>query len=158
MTTFTPEVAALALSLGLVGSLVCYLFTNLSPGGMVSPAWLALLLAESTGRLVLAVGVIALTYGAMVVLQRSVILFGKRLFAAVVLVGIFLQISSLMLFPGAHPLLVSGASLGFIVPGLVAYHLVRQPVVPTVVATAAVTLITYGVMGTGVSLQLIAPA
>lgn len=155
MTAFTPEVAALALSLGLVCSLVCYLLTNLSPGGMVSPAWLALLLAESATRLVLAVVVIVLTYGAMVVLQRAVILFGKRLFAAVVLVGIFLQISSLMLFPGAHPLLVSGASLGFIVPGLVAYHLVRQPVMPTVAATAAVTFITYAVMSTGVDLRVL---
>lgn len=158
MSGFTPEVAALALSLGLVFSLVCYLFTNLSPGGMVSPAWLALLAAESTGRLALALGVIAVTYVAMLVLQREVILFGKRLFAAVVLVGIFAQITLGLAFPGMHPLLVSGTALGFIVPGLVAYQLVRQPVVPTLVATATVTLATWAVMGTGVSMRLIVPA
>jgi len=157
MTSSTPEVAALALALGLVFSLVCYLCTNLSPGGMISPAWLALLLAESTARLAVAVAVIGLTYAAMVYLQRVVILFGKRLFAAVVLVGILLQVSSLLVVPGARPLLVSGASLGFIVPGLVAYHLVRQPAVPIMVATGAVTLVTYAVLGAGLTLPAVAP-
>ncbi len=37
----TPEVAVLGISLGLFFSLICYLVTNLSPGGMITPGWLA---------------------------------------------------------------------------------------------------------------------
>jgi hypothetical protein len=37
------------------------------------------------------------------------------------------------------PLLFSHQTLGFIVPGLIAYQLVRQPLLATVTATVAVT-------------------
>lgn len=158
MSRFAPEVATLALVIGLVFSLVCYLFTNLSPSGLISPAWLALLLTEDASRLLVAVAVIVVTYVAMLVLQREVILYGKRLFAAVVLVAIFLQMTAQLVVPGALPLVVSGAALGFIVPGLVAYQLGRQPVVPTLVATSTVTMLTYAVTGTGMVLHLVPTA
>ena len=35
------EVATLGLAIGLLFSLVCYLTTNLSPGGMITPGWVA---------------------------------------------------------------------------------------------------------------------
>jgi len=44
----SPETATLALAIGLVFALGCYLVTNLSPGGMITPAWLAVTLV--TGR------------------------------------------------------------------------------------------------------------
>ncbi len=37
MSGLSPEVAVMGLALGLVLSLVCYLATNLSPGGMITP-------------------------------------------------------------------------------------------------------------------------
>lgn len=37
-TVLTPEIAAIGIALGLMFSLVCYLTTNLSPGGMITPA------------------------------------------------------------------------------------------------------------------------
>lgn len=149
------DLAALFLAIGLIFALVCYLFTNLSPGGMVSPAWLAFVLTQGAAHLVVALTVILVTYGAMLVLQREVILYGKRLFAVVVLTAIFLQVTVHLLLPGTFPLLVSNTTLGFVVPGLVAYQLVRQPLLPTLMATSAVTLLTYGVMGAGLGFRLI---
>lgn len=154
----TADAAALFLAIGLVLSLVCYLFTNLSPGGMVSPAWLALVLTRGAGEFVVAVVVIFLTYLAMLFLQREVILYGKRLIAATVLTAIFLQVTVHLFLPGHFPVLESDTTLGFVVPGLVAYQLVRQPIVPTVMATVAVTLMTYAAMGAGVGFRLVAPA
>src|SRR5690606_9181587 len=42
----TPEMAALGIAIGLFFSLLCYLTTNLSPGGMITPGWIALTLIE----------------------------------------------------------------------------------------------------------------
>ncbi len=94
MRSFAPEVSVLALSIGLVLSLVCYLVTNLSPGGMISPGWLALLLVDDPARALIVASVIVVTFLAMNGLQRVVILYGKRLFATVVLVAVFLQVSA----------------------------------------------------------------
>jgi len=154
-SVLSPEVAVLGISMGLLFSLVCYLATNLSPGGMISPGWLALTLIEDFRRVLLIVAVIGLTFVCALALRRAVILYGKRLFATVVMLGVFLQMSLFLFFLRQYPLLFSHQTLGFIVPGLVAYQLLRQPVVPTVVSTTVVTALAYIVMLTGVLLRLI---
>lgn len=153
--TLTPEVAVLGIALGLVFSLVCYLVSNLSPGGMITPGWLALTLVSDARRMLLIVIAVVLTYGGTRILERFVILYGKRLFAAVVMLGVFLQLTLFLVFLYDYPLLFADQTLGFIVPGLVAYQCVRQPVVATVVSTTVVTLMSYAVLLSGVLLRLL---
>lgn len=155
MSTLTPEVAVLGISLGLLFSLICYLVTNLSPGGMITPGWLALTLVEDPRRVLLIIAVILATWGGTLTLRRYIILYGKRLFATVVMLGVFLQMTLFLVFLDLFPLLFSHETLGFIVPGLVAYQLVRQPVVATLTATTVVTAAAYGVMLTGVLLRFV---
>lgn len=155
MTGLTPEVAVLGISLGLLFSLVCYLVTNLSPGGMITPGWLALILVEDPKRVLLLLFVVGATYGGTLLLRRVIILYGKRLFATVVMLGVFLQMTIFLIFLDVFPLLFSHETLGFIVPGLIAYQLVRQPVVATLAATTVVTSAAYGVMLTGVLLRFL---
>lgn len=151
----TPEVAVLGISLGLMFSLICYLVTNLSPGGMITPGWLAVILVEDAVRMVMIVGVVIATYFLMRGVQRVVILYGKRLFAAVVLLGVFLQITLFLFLLNDYPFLFARETLGFIVPGLIAYQLIRQPIVPTLLATGTITALAYGVMLSGVLLRLV---
>lgn len=68
--------------------------------------------------------------------QKVVILYGKRLFAAVVLMGVLLQATVYVLLRREFPMLHGTQPLGFIVPGLIAYQLVRQPRGATLLATA----------------------
>ena len=154
----TPEVAVLGISLGLLFSLICYLITNLSPGGMITPGWMALTLVEDARRMLLIVAVVVLTYFLMSGLQRVVILYGKRLFASVVLLGVFLQMTVFLFLLNDFPLLFTHETLGFIVPGLITYQLIRQPIAPTLLATSLVTALAYAVMITGVLLQLVPTA
>ena len=151
----TPEVAVLGISLGLLFSLVCYLVTNLSPGGMITPGWLALILVQAPIRMLLIGIVVVLTYFIMRGVQKVVILYGKRLFASVVLLGVFLQMALFLFLLNEYPLLFARETLGFIVPGLIAYQLIRQPIVATVLATGAVTGLAYVVMLSGVLLRFI---
>jgi poly-gamma-glutamate biosynthesis protein PgsC/CapC len=151
----TPEVAVLGISLGLMFSLICYLVTNLSPGGMITPGWLAVILVEDATRMAMIVGVVIVTYFVMRGVQRIVILYGKRLFAAVVLLGVFFQVTLFLFLLNDYPLLFARETLGFIVPGLIAYQLIRQPIIPTLLATGTITALAYGVMLSGVLLRFI---
>ncbi|WP_026425065.1 poly-gamma-glutamate biosynthesis protein PgsC/CapC [Actinokineospora inagensis] len=153
--TLLPEVATLGLAIGLVFSLACYLTTNLSPGGMITPGWLALTLVEDYRRALIVVVMSGLTFVLVKLLQRVVILYGKRLFAAVVLTGVLLQTTLFLLIQSDYPLLFSHQTLGFVVPGLIAYQLVRQPPVMTVLATSIVSAAGYGVLATGVLAGLV---
>jgi poly-gamma-glutamate biosynthesis protein PgsC/CapC len=153
--TLLPEIATLGLAIGLVFSLVCYLTTNLSPGGMITPGWLALTLVEDYRLAALVVATTALTFGAVKVLQQVVILYGKRLFAAVVLTGVVFQTTLFLLIQSDYPLLFSHQTLGFVVPGLIAYQLVRQPPLATLLATGTVTAAGFGVLASGVLAGLV---
>jgi hypothetical protein len=84
------------------------------------------------------------------VLQKLIILYGKRLFAAVVLVGVLLQLTFYVLVQRQLPLLFTHETLGFVIPGLIAYQLVRQPPVATLLATGATAAATYVVVISGV--------
>ena len=154
-STLLPEVAALGLAIGLVFSLVCYLLSNLSPGGMITPGWLALTLVEDHRRVLLVIATTGLTYGAVRILRRFVILYGKRLFAAVVLVGVLFQVTLFLLIQRDYPLLFAHQTLGFVVPGLIAYQLVRQPPLPTLVATGVVSAAGFSVLASGVLAGLV---
>jgi gamma-polyglutamate biosynthesis protein CapC len=150
-----PEVATLGLAVGLLFSLICYLTTNLSPGGMITPGWVALTLVEDYRRATVVVLMTALTFAASRMLQRAVILYGKRLFAAVVLTGVLFQSTLFLLIQRDFPLLFAHQTLGFVVPGLIAYQLVRQPPVSTLLATSTVSFASYGVLASGVLVGLV---
>ena len=148
----TAQTAALGIALGLVFSLICYLTTNLSPGGMITPGWVALTLVTDVQMAAMMVAVAALTFFATKLLQRNVILYGKRLFAAVVLCAVLMQTTVMLALNHEFPLLYTSQTLGFIVPGLISYQMVRQPLAATLISTTAVTLATYVVLVAGLLL------
>ena len=154
-TSFTPQMATLVIALGLLFSLMCYLITNLSPGGMITPGWLGLMLVEDPSRVLMIAVITLATYVGSTILQKYVILYGKRLFAAVVLLGVFLQATVFLSIQDQYPLLFSHQTLGFIVPGLIAYQLIRQPRVATAMATGAVALMTYTIVLSGLLLDFL---
>lgn len=146
----SPETAALGLGIGLVFALICYLTTNLSPGGMITPGWLALMLVEDWRQAAVVCAMTVVTLLLTKVLQRVTILYGKRLFAAVVLLSVLLQVSLFMVVQHDIPLLFVHQTLGFIAPGLIVYQLIRQPPVYTLVVTGVVAAAAYVVLISGI--------
>lgn len=151
----TSQLATACLGIGLVFALICYLTTNLSPGGMITPGWLALAMIEDHWQVPVIVGMTVLTYILVNLLRKVVILYGKRLFAAVVLVGVLLQMTLFVIIQRDFPLLFSHQTLGFVAPGLIAYQLVRQPKGATIIATGTVAAATFGVTISGVLAGLV---
>jgi gamma-polyglutamate biosynthesis protein CapC len=150
--SLAPQAATVALAIGLLFALVCYLTTNLSPGGMITPGWLALTLVEDARKVGVIAAVTVVTYLVLRGLQRAVILYGKRLFAAVMMLSVLLSTGLFLVVQRDYPLIFAHETLGFVIPGLVAYQLVRQPPVATVLATSAVSLASYGVLASGLVL------
>jgi poly-gamma-glutamate biosynthesis protein PgsC/CapC len=151
----SAQLSTACLGIGLVFALLCYLTTNLSPGGMITPGWIALTLIEDKMHAAVIVGMTVITFALTKVLQRTVILYGKRLFAAIVLLSVFLQLTLFVLVQQDLPLLFAHQTLGFVAPGLITYQLVRQPPKATILATTLVTAITYGVAFSGIVAGLV---
>lgn len=143
---FRPEVVRVALVVGVVISVLFYERVQLTTGGAVVPAYLALSLPAPLHVLsTLLAGY--LTYVLVsVVLSRRFILYGRRKFELEVLVGLGLvavltAVASLL--DGFDPSLAGLAALGFLVPGILAHDMSRQKPGKTVVAV----LVTTGILG-----------
>ena len=85
----------------------------------------------------------------MKLVSQYTILYGKRLFAATVLVGVLVQVDAFLTFADLYPGLFPNDTLGLIVPGLIAYQVGKQRVLPTLVslisvAAASGVLLTVG--------------
>ena len=78
------------------------------------------------------------------------ILYGKRLFASIVLTSVLLQLTAYLLVQRDVPMLFTHETLGFVVPGLVVYQLVRQPPRATLLVTGGAAAATYVVVISGV--------
>ena len=85
-----------------------------------------------------------LTLAAYKILVRHLILFGRRRFVLMVLVGAVLAQAWLLLSgPSAAP--AGLRVIGLIIPGILASSLARQKPVPTLASLAAVSTLTFAV-------------
>ncbi|MFP5019307.1 poly-gamma-glutamate biosynthesis protein PgsC/CapC [Pseudonocardia phyllosphaerae] len=123
---------------------------------MITPGWIALTLTEDSHKILVIAVVTGLTYGGTLLLQRHVILYGKRLFAVVTMISVLLSTGLFLVIHEDFPLLFAHETLGFIIPGLIAYQLVRQPTGATVLCTTAVSAAGYGILAVGILLGAVA--
>jgi gamma-polyglutamate biosynthesis protein CapC len=128
----------LAIALGMFGGLLSYELIGFSPGGIVTPGYLALFIDQPI-RILGTLVVSAATYGVVRLLSGFTILYGRRRFVITMLVSFLLRWgwgAFLMQVPVAVPEL---RVIGFIVPGLIANDLDRQGPLGTVSALVVVT-------------------
>ncbi|BAS26298.1 poly-gamma-glutamate biosynthesis protein PgsC [Limnochorda pilosa] len=131
-----------AVAVGVLLNLLLYEGVGLTAGGMVVPGYLALFLDQPlrvAATLLLAVVTwLVVARG----LGRMTILFGRRRYGAMLVVGILGTWALARLAPHVA---VAGAdvrAIGYIVPGLLANEMERQGVLTTLAATAALAVIT----------------
>jgi poly-gamma-glutamate biosynthesis protein PgsC/CapC len=137
----SSETAVLILGVTSIGALVCYLKTNLSPGGLIVPGVLVLTALEGPVSLIRTVVCTAACYGVARCLAAKTILYGKRLFVVCLVLSVIMEVSLFMSLHSAAPKFFPGDSLGFLVPGLVSYQCFRQGVVPTAATAGIVTAV-----------------
>ena len=116
--------------IGLLISLAIIGLTGVYPGGIIVPSYLVLFISEPeriAGTLVAAV----LTLFVYLLVSRRLILFGRRRFVFLILVGGLWSILWRTLFPALFPLSIEFTVIGWVIPGLIANHFERQGVLVT---------------------------
>jgi gamma-polyglutamate biosynthesis protein CapC len=146
-TPLTPHVAVLGLAIGIICALLLYLRTRLSPGGLLTPGWLAVAAIWKPADALVVIVASALTYLGVMVARRYMILYGDRLLAASLLLGVLLDSGWYQATGDGFPPLYSFAALGLVVPGWLAYQLSVQPLRPTLITTGLATGLSFGVLG-----------
>jgi len=116
--------------IGLLISLAIIGLTGVYPGGIIVPSYLVLFVSEPE-RIVGTLAAALLTLLVYLLVSRWLILFGRRRFVFLILVGGLWSILSRMFFPSLFPLSVEFTVIGWVIPGLIANHFERQGVLVT---------------------------
>jgi poly-gamma-glutamate biosynthesis protein PgsC/CapC len=132
--------------IGLALALLYTELTGIYPGGIIVPAFLALSLDHPI-RALATVAVACLSLLCYRLLARYFILFGKRRFVLIILLGGLLSQFFALAMPKLLAAPVEFQVIGFIIPGLLANNLERQRFLPTLASLVTVTAVTYFLAG-----------
>jgi gamma-polyglutamate biosynthesis protein CapC len=124
-----------ALIIGVVVSLALTELIGLSPGGIIVPGYVALLLDRPLALAAFLLIALA-SYGILRALGMYLMLYGSRRFAVALLAGMTLSVGAQWAVPLYVPSYVEWVGLGLIVPGLLANQFDRQGVLPTLLMLA----------------------
>ncbi len=122
------------IAIGVVASLIYYEITEISPGGLISPMYIALFI-DQPKRIVGTILIAIVVCYILKYLAKYLPIYGKRRFVLAVVLGILIK---LLLGNGS---LGSFMAIGSIIPGLIAFECEKQGVVKTISSLLIVTLI-----------------
>lgn len=131
-----------AIGLGLLISIFLTETIGLAAGGIVVPGYIALMLHHPF-RVMGTVAVSLATYWVVKALSTVMLIYGRRLLVICILIGYLLGYLSKQ-----FPLITISsfrfdvATIGFIIPGLMAYWMERQGVIPTISAMLVASVLT----------------
>jgi poly-gamma-glutamate biosynthesis protein PgsC/CapC len=128
-----------SVGIGMFLSLILTETIGLAAGGIVVPGYIALVLHHPV-QVVATVLAGLITYLIIRILSRYIIIYGRRLLIISILVGYliaYLTRISPMLSLNAFSLNIQ--TIGFVIPGLIAYWIARQGIIPTLSAMIIVS-------------------
>lgn len=128
--------------IGIVVALLYAEITGILPGGIIVPAMMALYL-DQPWRVVATVLAAFLSLGCYKILGRYFLIFGRRRFVLLLLLGAFFGQIWFILWPRLFAAPLDLRVIGWIIPGLLANNLVRQKILPTLASLTTVTILAY---------------
>ncbi len=130
------------LFIGLIIAVIYVEIMDVYPGGIIVPGYVALYLDQPL-RVLATILIALLSLYTYKILSRYLILFGKRRFVMIVLLGgLWAQIWFLLL-PQFFTDPLGLRAIGWIIPGLLANNLEKQKIVPTLASMFIVAIVTY---------------
>jgi poly-gamma-glutamate biosynthesis protein PgsC/CapC len=145
LTTGIKSVKNMGYEISFIGLLVSLLFigiTGVYPGGIIVPSYLVLFIdqpARIAGTLIAAF----LTVLCFKLASQYLILFGKRRFVFMILIGGIWTFLWLQFLPFIFPASLEFRVIGWVIPGLIANHFERQGVIVTTASLVTVTVVIY---------------
>ncbi len=130
-----------AIGLGLAINLVFSETLGLAAGGLVVPGYLALMV-HTPLRIVGTVLVSLVTLGLLRLLERVMLIYGRRRIVAAVLLGFVVgELSRGLMIVPVHGSALDFRLIGFVIPGLIANWMDRQGVIQTVCVMVTTTVV-----------------
>lgn len=128
--------------IGIVLALIYTEIMGLYPGGIIVPAYIALHL-DQPSRALATILVACLSLVTYKLAARFYILFGKRRFVLMLLLGAFWAQLFALLLPQFFAAPLEWRAIGWIIPGLLANNLEKQKFLPTLASLATVSVMAY---------------
>jgi poly-gamma-glutamate biosynthesis protein PgsC/CapC len=129
-----------SIGLSIILSFLAGEFLGISAGGLVSPGYLAFFLDQPL-RLLSTMALAAAIFLGLRLMQRFMILHGRRRFMATVLMGLAGTWILEQLFFYANTMNQDIRIIGYIIPGLIANDMLRQGVLKTTLMTLLVAVL-----------------
>jgi poly-gamma-glutamate biosynthesis protein PgsC/CapC len=133
----------LSLLIGVAVSLVYAERTGVIPAGLVVPGYLALVLDQ----VIFVAFILLISFVTFLVVEKGVsrwvILYGRRRFLAMMIVGVLCKLVFDRLYPALPFEVYEFRGIGVIVPGLIANAIARQGVVYTLSSTLLLSGLTF---------------
>ncbi|MDB8791014.1 poly-gamma-glutamate biosynthesis protein PgsC [Romboutsia sp. 1001216sp1] len=136
----------IAIVLGLTLSLIFAEVTGITPSGLIVPGYLSLIIDQPIS-IILVFIISILTY--IIVnfgISKYVILYGRRRFVAIIIVGICLKLIFDLMYPYMPFEIYEFRGIGCIVPGLIAGAIYKQGTKLTIASTLLVSFVIFGIM------------
>lgn len=142
MIAFDTQTTRIAIVIGIVISMLWYERRNLSPGGVIVPGLVALFVVTRPMVIIFTILVALATYLLVMKLSNYVILFGRRRFAALMLISFGIAWIVEIFTNSMAGLNVEWQVIGFIIPGLIANEMQKQGTFRTLYTFATISTIT----------------
>ena len=135
-----------AIILGLTLSLLFQEKFGINPGGLVVPGYMALSLSDPKGIIVIFL-ISLLTYMIVeFVLNKFLILYGRRRFLALLFVSMLLNLAITTVNASMGSALGALEAIRIVIPGLIANAYYKQGIKLTVASSLGVSLVVYGII------------
>lgn len=129
-----------SIGLSIIAGFLSSEFLGISAGGLVSPGYLSFYLDQPI-RLLSTMALAAIIFFCVRLMQRFVILYGRRRFMAAVLMSLAGTWIFEQLFFYANAISQDMRIIGYIIPGLIANDMIRQGMIKTIVMVLLVAVI-----------------
>jgi poly-gamma-glutamate biosynthesis protein PgsC/CapC len=126
--------------LGLLIGFIYYELVGYSPGGVITPGYLAITVYDPS-KIVVTIILGVIVYWAIDLLTRHTILYGRRKFLLALLIGVCLKIAVDRWIQPLPFVQFDLSSVGYIIPGLIGLEMTRQKIVPTISGIVIVSVI-----------------
>lgn len=125
--------------LGIIISIIFFELTDISPGGIIVPGYIALFLNQPE-RIVFTIILSMLTLLIVNILSNYTILYGRRRFGMMIIISFIIQfIIRIIINKFLLPEFLVASSIGYIIPGIIAQDIGRQGSIKTIAAMVLVS-------------------
>lgn len=136
----------IAIIVGLTLSLLIEIKLGVTPGGLIVPSYIAMVLDDPA--IVLNIFLVALlTYLSIrFVVSKFILVYGKRRFIACIMLALLFKFLLDLLYPTVSFSVLAFNGIGVVTSGILANTFFRQGVVLTTGTTIATSVVVFGVM------------